>query len=193
MQIKWCKQFCRSNCTCLSEFPKPYCYCLLAVISTSADLSWICEEFLISTCQNKCFLNITELKQSHRFCRSPPMRRHYRDGGGIWIWPGLHYGAYHWHRLPPVLHRADLPAQPVQHHADAAVQTCRSIHGEQTRKTSKSAVVVCLLTDRRLLLLESHGTKPLFSCMQVINLSEHSDDLSRMDHRVKLNCVSCDC
>lgn len=52
---------------------------------------------------------------------------------------------------------------------------------------------VCLWTDSRLLLLESHGTKPLFSCMQVINLSEHSDDLSRMKHRVKLNCVSCDC
>ncbi len=55
MQIKWCKQFCRSNCMCLSEFPKPYCYCLLAVISTSADLSWIREDLLISTCQNKCF------------------------------------------------------------------------------------------------------------------------------------------
>lgn len=145
--MKWCKQFCRSNCKCPSECPKPYCYCLLAVISTSADHSWIRADLLTSTCQNKCFQRASTLlnwSQSHPFCRSPPMRRHYRDGGGIWIWPGLHYGAYHWHRLLSVLHRADLPAQPAQHHADAAVQTCGSIHGEQTRKTSKSAVLVCV-------------------------------------------------
>lgn len=87
--------------------------------------------------------------------------------------------------------------QMYQHNLHSITQMLQSKHADRymvrrpEKQTNQLSLCVCWLD--WLLLLGSHGIKPLFSCMQVINLSEHNDDLSRMNYRVKLNSVSCDC